>query len=253
MQNEKLQINMGSGVTKAEVIVREVNSVNELPVKAPVKVNLSGTIGAPLEFLTKRKDNLPEEIVHNQIDEALCHILVDREKMTITLIINEDNDYRLAKVLGALMEHPKFTEFRINSEARWEPNMLGQFIKMNRAYFIDKDANMKLVTELKNFEANINSKIEKQKSETGSFKDNYSGVVTSNLPDSFKLNIPLFKGGKSEEIEVEFYANINGREISLQLISPGAAEAMEKVRDEVIDEQLEKIRVLTPGIAIIEQ
>jgi len=242
---------MGDRVTTAEVIVREVNSVNELPVKPPVKVNLSGTIGAPLEFLTKRKDT-PEGIF-DQIVEENCHILVDRERMTITLIINEDDEYLIGKVVGGLMEHPKFKEFRINTEARWEPNMLGQFIKMNRAYFIDKDANMTLVTQLKNFEANINSKIEKQKSETGSFKDNYSGMVISNLPDSFKLNIPLFKGGKVEEIEVEFYANINGREISLQLISPGAAEAMDKVRDEVIDEQIEKIRALTPGIAIIEQ
>ena len=50
---------------------------------------------------------------------------------------------------------------------------------MNRAFFPDKTANMKLVTELKNFEATVNSKVEKQKSEKGDFKDNYSGVVMS--------------------------------------------------------------------------
>lgn len=247
MKNEKFEIHLAEGIEKAEVIIREVNSVNELPVKPPVKIDLKGTIGSVYEFLGKRHDQA------EQVNQKLCHILIDREVMTITLITNEKDFHESGKVVGQLQEHPKFIEFGINSEKSWDPNKLGQFIKMNRAYFIDKDANMKLVTQLKSFEADINSKVEKQKSETGSFKDNFSGVVSSNLPTTFKLNIPLFRGSKAEEIEVEFYANVDGRNISLQLFSPGAAEAMEKVRDAVIDEQIELIKALTPDIAIIEQ
>lgn len=63
MENEKLQVVLGQGVTKAELVVREVSEVNELEVKAPIRVDLSGTIGAPLEFLTKR---LSEEDQINQ-------------------------------------------------------------------------------------------------------------------------------------------------------------------------------------------
>jgi hypothetical protein len=37
MQTEKLQINFAEGVQVAEVVIREVNSVNELPVKPPCK------------------------------------------------------------------------------------------------------------------------------------------------------------------------------------------------------------------------
>ena len=83
---------------------------------------------------------------------------------------------------------------------------------------------MKLVTELKNFEATVNSKVEKQKSEKGDFKDNYSGVVMSNLPEAFTLQIPIFKGMPAETIEVEFYASVNGRDVTLQLVSPGACQ-----------------------------
>ena len=36
MQNEKLQVNLAPGTAKAELIIREVNTVNELPVKPPV-------------------------------------------------------------------------------------------------------------------------------------------------------------------------------------------------------------------------
>jgi len=248
MQNENFHLHFAEGVEKADVIIREVNTVNELPVKPPVKVDIKGVIGAPVAFLEKR-------ITPNweQFAQRLCHVLVDREKMTIALITNENDAYETGKIVGQLMEHPKFIEFGINSEACWHPNTLGQFLKMNRAFFLDKSENMRLVTDLKNFVGRVNSTIEKEKNENGSFKDNYSGVVTSNLPGSFKLNIPLFRGGKPEEIEVEFYANVNGRDFTLQLCSPGAAEAMEKVRDEVIDLEIEKIRSLAPAIAIIEQ
>lgn len=248
MENEKLQVVLGQGVTKAELVVREVSEVNELEVKAPIRVDLSGTIGAPLEFLTKR---LSEE---DQINQKRCHVLVNRENLTIKLVICEDDQYKEGKVLGTLQKHPKFKEFGINDNAyAWDPNELGQFFKMNRAFFPDKSENMKLVTDLKNFEAKVNTTIEKQKADNGSFADNYSGVVTSNLPGAFKLRIPLFKGRPAEDLEVEFYASINGRSVKLYLMSPGACQALEDLRDKVIDEQLDAIREIAPEIAIIEQ
>ena len=54
METEKLQINLGANVTKAEVILREGQAVKELEPKAPIKTSLSGVIGAPVEYLTKR-------------------------------------------------------------------------------------------------------------------------------------------------------------------------------------------------------
>ena len=247
METEKLQINFADGVQVAEVVIREVNSVNELPVKAPVKTSISGTIAAVEEFINKRRDQ------QEQINQKRCYILVDREAMTMTLHFNENDEYNRGTVTGKLVQHPKFVEFGINSGKEWEPNELGQFIKMNRAYFIDKAGSMKLVSDLKNFNANVSSKAEKQRAESGDFKDNYSGIVTSNLPESFKLNIPLFKGNQPEEIEVEFYASINGRVVSLQLFSPGASQAMDEVRDTIIDDQIMAIKALAPFIAVIEQ
>lgn len=247
MKNENLQVTFGDGVTKGELIIREVAEVNELEIKAPVKIGLSGVIGAPVEFLTRRLDQ------NDQINQKHCHVIISREKLMIVLIINESDDYLRGEICGKLEQHPKFKEFGINAGKNWDPNELGQFFKMNRAFFIDRSENMKLVTDLKNFEANVNSKIEKQKSESGDFKDNFSGVVTSNLPGLFKLKIPLFKGREAEELEVEFYASVSGRTIALQLYSPGAMQALEELRDKVIDEQIEQIRTLAQDIAIIEQ
>ena len=52
MQNEKLQINLGDGVTEAEVTLREGVAVKYIDPKPPVKTRLSGVIGTPLEYLT---------------------------------------------------------------------------------------------------------------------------------------------------------------------------------------------------------
>jgi len=76
--------------------------------------------------------------------------------------------------------------------------------------------------------------------------------VDSNLPKSFKLNIPLFEGFPNEEIEVEIYADVDGRDVSLSLISAGANEAIEEYKNRVINEQLDKIKEIAPDIVIIE-
>lgn len=156
-ENKKVVVNLPEGTTQAEIIVREGEAPAVLAPKPPVKIDLSGVIGAPVEFLELRRYD------SEQINPLRCHVLVDREQVSITLITNEDDEYRRGRIVGKLTTHPKFSEFGINAGKGWEPNELGQFFKMNRAFFPDKTANMKLVTELKNFEATVNSKVEKQK------------------------------------------------------------------------------------------
>ena len=123
---------------------------------------------------------------------------------------------------------------------------------MQRAFFKDKPANMSIVSTLKNFKAKVSQDIERSKEENGSRTDKYSQVVDSNLPKSFKLFIPLFKGFEPEEIEVEIYADVDGRDVSLSLVSAGANETMEENKNGIINELLNKISTIAPDIAIIE-
>lgn len=246
MQVEHMQIQpKEAGVT--EIIIREVNGVNELPVKPPVKVKIDGTIGAPFEFLLKRFDQ------PDQINQKRCHIIVDREDITILLVINEHDEYIKGTVKGTLEFYPKFVEFGINTGKVWTPQQLGMFFKMNRSFFADRAENMRLVNELMNFTATVNNKIERAAKENGDRTDNFSQVVNSNLPASFKLTMPIFKGTPAETIEVETFAQINGREVSFILLSPGAQASLEEIRDKAVDEQLEKIVNICPDIALIEQ
>ena len=225
-----------------EVILREGQAAMQLDPKEPLKVSISGTIDAPFRWLGKRVE---------LIDQKKANIIVNRDKMAMSLSINE-TDYYQSKISGVLQESKEMVEFGINTDKKWEPIKLSQFFKMHRAFFKDKSENMMLVSILKNFKAKVNQVIERSKEENGSKVDNYSQVVDSNLPKSFKLNVPLFKGFACEEIEVEIYADVDGRDVSLSLVSAGANEAIEEYKNKVIDEQLKHISLIAPDIVIIE-
>jgi hypothetical protein len=245
METEKVQIVLGENVTKTEVILREGAAVKELEPKAPIKTKLSGVIGVPVEYLTKR-------VATGQFTQERSFLIVDREEIKLSLVINEDDEYNRGQVDGTLEAHPKFIEFGINTGKVWTPTDLGLFFKMNRAFFPDKATNMKLVTDLMNFSATVSNKIERSVKESGDRTDNFAQVVNSNLPASFVLQIPIFKGIKSETLEVETFAKINGREVAFTLLSPGANQVLEEIRDTTIDAQLEAIKAIAPDIAIIE-
>lgn len=246
MQTEKVQVNFTEGQTSGELIIREVKEVNELKVKEPVKIKLSGTIGAPAEFLLKRMDQI------DQINQKRCHIIVDREEISIKLVFNENDEYNRGEVIGTLEAYPKFTEFGINTGKIWTPTQLGLFFKMNRAFFSSRENNMELVSALMSFTATVNNSIERAANEKGDRTDKFEQVVNSNLPKSFNLVIPIFKGVSSETIEVETFAQVDGRQVSFTLLSPGAQAILEEIRDKAVDEQLKTIREACPDIAIIE-
>ena len=233
MEIENININATENNGKpVEVILREGKAAPELEPKAPVKTNLSGTIGTVVEYLTKR---------------------INREKVSIELVINEADEYKRGNIKGELAFNPSFLKFGINDPSTtWQPAELGLFCKMNRAFFADPKENMTLVTTLMNFKADVNVKMERSLAENGNRTDNFAQVVNSNLPGKFNLKIAIFKGMPAENLEVETFAKIDGREVAFVLLSPGANQTLEDLRNKVIDEELVKIKEIAPEIAIIE-
>ena len=111
---------------------------------------------------------------------------------------------------------------------------------------------MILVSTLKNFTAKANQEIQKLQDPSGSRADVFRQQVESNLPKSFSVKIAVFKGTPKEVIDVEFDHHMIDGNVYLQLISPGANEAVESYRDTCIDQVLDKIRDIAPEIAILE-
>lgn len=202
----------------------------------PVPTEIKGTLSCVSEYLEKR--------IH-LIDTAKACIVVDREDVSISLIVNEDDPYRRGNVFGKLYYDPRFVAFGINdSQKAWQPVPLAMFMKMNRSFFTSKEENMSYVSTLMNYKATIEQKVERYSNEKGDSTDNFQQVVNSNLPKAFHISIPIFKGYPKENIEVETFASVDGRAVTFALLSPGANDSLEAIRDGAINKELEKIRSL---------
>lgn len=75
----------------------------------------------------------------------------------------------------------------------------------------------------------------------------------SNIPESFKLKIPVFSGGDYQEIIVETFVAVDGADVLVHLQSAGANDIVEEAKANIIDDVISKIRDIAPAIAIIEQ
>ena len=240
--NQPIVVNLPEG--QNTLTLMQGTAPKQLDQLAPVKFEASGIIDAPLEFLKKRVGD---------IDQHKAHIFVDRDNLGILLIFNEDDPYTQGKVGGILRMSKIFEKFGINTDKQWEPEQLGQFLKLNRTYFVSREENMKVVNALKTFDAKVNQSVQRETKENGNKAFSFRQAVDSNIPESFKLCLPVLSGGQSVEIDVETYATIDGAHVSISLQSPGANDIVEDIRQNYISNMIEKLREVAPEIVIIEQ
>lgn len=211
--------------------------------KEPIRVDISGTIDAPKQWLEKR---LPLCIV----DPKTCHIIVNREELSITLNCRECDPYGTT-IKGSLEMSGQFKIFGINKYEYITSLQMAELIKMNRSFFENRKAAMDLVTQLRGFRAKVDKDLENSDDTRGNRKQMINQVVDSNLPDAFTIVIPIFKGQPVEEIECEVY--INPDDLTCALVSPGANDIILDTRDKLIDDVIDGIKKISPDIPIIEQ
>lgn len=222
----------------SELIIREGKALEP---KEPKILNISGTIETPFRWLEKKI---------NSLVIIVCSLFVNKNEGTIRLVTDEKNFYS-DEIIGKLEMHPDFEKFNVNTGESINSHDLAEKIKMFRSCFKDKDTAMKLVRELRNFTAKVNKELEAFKDDRANYALKKSQIVETNLPESFILVVPIFKGQPKENIEIEI--NINAENLSCTLISPQANDFIAEFKDKIIDEQIEKIKELIPELVIIEQ
>lgn len=212
-----------------------------LPLKEPKYVSINGTIDAPARWVEKRKDD---------IVSADAHVLVDRDRMTITLNTDENSAY-MDQIVGTLTLSTEMQEFGINTGEYMSCFDMADRIKQLRTYFETQQDAMKLVSELRNFKAKVDKELELSDDKRGNQKILRAQTVESNLPKSFNVNMPIFKGTEKRTFEVE--VEINPNDLSCTLVSPDAHDIVVQERDNQMDAVLGRIGDAAPNIVIIEQ
>lgn len=212
-----------------------------IPLQEPKYVSIHGTINAPARWVEKRKDD---------IVSADAHVLVDRDRMTITLNTDENSAY-MDQIVGTLTLSTEMQEFGINTGEYMSCFDMADRIKQLRTYFETQQEAMKLVTELRSFKAKIDKELELSDDKRGNQTIMRAQTVESNLPKSFKVNMPIFKGTEKRTFEVE--VEINPNDLSCTLVSPDAHDIVVQERDSQMDGVLVRIAEAAPNIVIIEQ
>lgn len=250
------------------IIQRRDNAKKEIdpiPAKAPVAININGIISTPRTWLEQRAKYI---VIKN------ARLEVFREDGKINLIINENGshgeivfnendpkfdfpmDYAGGEVLGKIEYTEIYEKLHINDfNYFFAPAKLAKFLRLHRAIFPDKEQAAVLIAKLKNVEAKISGDYKKECENHGTISktDYYSQHVTHNLPESFKINIAIFKGAPNETFEIEIDADIVDGNIGVQFVSPAIADADDDVRDKLIDQELEAIKALCPDLVILEK
>lgn len=236
--------NAGDGiVVKVEngVQTLEIRKGDALPLREPTRVEINGVIDTPLKWLEKRVA---------EIDQKKCHVIVDRDKMSISLIIDENSPYG-TEVSGNLEYHPDFLALGINQGNYILPVQMAEKIKMNRSLFENRQTAMELVTQLRSFRGRIDKEVEAEfNPNKGDKRVFIAQKVDSNLPPSFNVCVQVFKGQKKQTFAVETYFNPD--DLTCTLVSPDASDHEKDVRDGIIDSVLDSIRAVAADIAILE-
>lgn len=242
--NPTIVMHLKEGENTARAMILHGQAPKQLDQLPPKKIEIEGTIDAPYAFLEKRVGD---------INQHKAHIIVNRDNLEISLIINEDDSYNYGLVVGKMEFSEIFNKFGINQNKKWEPEHLGQFLKLNRVYFPDREENMKVVNALKSFNAKVQQTVERETKENGNRAFSFRQAVDSNIPPTFKIKIPVMSGSTPVEIDVETYAYVDGGSVSIALQSAGANDIVEGMRCEQIDHEIDKLRKVAPDIVIIEQ
>lgn len=226
--------------TEGETKVLEIREGAALPLKEPVKLRIEGNFDAVSRFIKQRISN---------IDELSAHILVDREAKFITLVMDETSHYA-GSVIAKLELTEVFKNWGINTDTTRTTFELADFFKMNRAHFEKPSDAANLIQLLNNFKAKVDKEVEASDDRRGNKTAMIRQIVNSNIPSSFNLKLPIFKGLPEQTIEVEIYIS---ELMNCQLISPAANEFIQSITNSVFDVELARVSEVAPNIVQIEK
>lgn len=232
MENISIELN---GDQK-ELVIRQGDA---LPVKAPEKLTIIGSITAPMDFMSIIKPDPQKDVV-----------TFSQNEMRITYFKNYSSFYFDA-ITGRLQLNPDLQKFKINTSSTFTLKELSSLFKMNRIFFADRDECNLLVEKLNKFKASISVELEKNKDDRGNNKQLLDKKVSSDIPERFLLNLPIFLGQPKVTFSVELCFETTEASVSVWLESAELQELIVLTREKLIGEQINEIEAL--GLIAIEQ
>lgn len=211
------------------IIIREGAAPKQLDAVKPNKVHIKGVISAPSEFYNKRKH------LHNA---DKCHVIYDKNAGSISLILDEQFENDNYKVIGTITDNPDLNVFKINQEHLFGIKELMGILKFNRVHFVDKEANAKIVLSLQNFKGKIEKVLTDKSDLRGQDEKTILTKLEHELEESFKLQMPIHKGGKPYIFNVDICVSATSSDVQVWLESKELKELQDSSKSNMIEEEL---------------
>lgn len=236
---EKKEVFNISDTTKEVTIIHKKAFDEEAPFKRVIK----GRIDAVTRFLTK-KISLREsesEFVYSEISqtpESFRSIVeVSQKESSIRLFIDPNNKYGM-EVSGHLIANPELKDFSINQNKLFTRDELLKLIRFN-AFRIENPKPLIDSLQRLKFEVSLASK---------STKDQRANVdaaltknVTTDIPNSFILHMPLFEGMNDIKFMVDILYESTDANIKFWLESTELHQLVKTQTDLIINAEVIKI------------
>lgn len=234
---EKIELKLDGGVNVVEVRAGEAESIHTGRNVEVDKV----TIFAIYEFLSK------EDVETVLVLDSVLRFSYDNLSLYLNYGVTQRHPYIIS---SKIILNPDLEAFEINKGKRYAPAQLADFIKMNRHLFESKSVAMELVSALKNIKASVNRAIELNKDDRGNKRALIDQVVQSNIPESFNIELPIFKGQPKVVIPIEVVLD---EDLDCILISPDLKEIISEESEKLIGGEVDKIRELHPQLRIYQE
>lgn len=230
-----------------EVIIRTGEAEPNIPERQ--SISISGNLDTPLNYLKNPPSWFTRQDEDSNSVLEFSNLKVDRDSMIIELVVDEGSIWQCS-YKGALLLDETFKKFGINASKSFTTFELSDLIKMHRSYFETKDIAMKLISELRNFKAKVDRQIDNADDTRGNKRVLCQQAVDSNIPEEFKIILPIFKGYEKQSISLEVV--IDASDFSCRLISPEASDYINELKNGLIDEQVKLIEGLFPVLKKFE-
>lgn len=244
MQKDILRLNQLEA--KEGVLKLQHENIEETKLIYPHRVDISGTISAPGNFIAKRAD---------QDDKLRSNVQYSYQGRSIVLTTNEHNEENGKHttgycIQGNLSVNPQIADFGINTEKLFTVSALTKHLRMRRPFFNDADQYERLIQKLQNYTAKIDAEIKAINNRNGNIEESYKVTLGSNHENQFKVNMPVFIGQPTKVFNIEIACEARDRQVVFWLESTELLDHLEKDTEGIINEQLKRF----PGsFVFIEQ
>jgi len=237
---EKINVYIAGDQGTAPVITIREGSALEL--NQPVQISMEGDIHTIKSFLEKRTGKRKgggQQLVNPET----AIVSVNEQKMTILLALNPE-DVNGAEISGKLEVAPELSQFYINTTKQFTREELIRLFRFSKRFFDSAENHEKIMIAYQKLNLSTTSELKKDTDTRGNKDLSFKKNITSDIPEDFILNLPVFKGEDKERFRVEICMDATDTSVRFWFESVELVERMELRRDEIFAEELESCKDL---------